>query len=1042
MKLKILFLSFFVLFLCGCDQEFRVEEMQWSAKGDYLAIVSSGKVRFLEGEPPYQMSPIELDALASPVISWSHSANKLIYSAAPNRAWDLVEFDLKDQSKKNITSDRAKDFFPRYLNLEEILFYSDRSGERAPWRYLISSQQFLPFNDPIPELRKEGVSANEMSFFKVLPFKEGSLIQGKYKKKKFKWKEPSLQLSSPRWHPSNQRCAFVARNAKIFKGDLLYIVDFENKKSEWVPLLPEQYLFLAHHFGKGGKGAHLAKAQQLLEKLISLFPKEKEAAAAHFWLGVISGIKKDFISAKKEFELAQTEESRLFLGLESAYFFLGYKLHQEGELVRAIIQYQHALFDVKQTPVRFVVLSFMAQAYLQLQKNDLAIKMWDEVCALAQESEWKEKGRFEIATILKEKKRQNEAAAQIYLKVLPPYQEQAWKELFYLYRDKLFDFESAQKIGNLFLKEYPQSQFWDLLYADLKELNEWFYLGVPEEKLVRYYGANEPIPALAALFSVFLAIETPSVDAKIFEKFQTNAFDLTVKILKQSKGKKLVRLCEKQLKEPTQKDFNLLIRPLLVLGYFSQKEWASAEREAAVFLAQPEATKLQEWYPLIFSIAAFSCEQGKKWEEALAYWNQVTDKEGIALAREHVALISQYRLEDPDGLKELLWVQALSFSDLEFLSLKTPSEGKEILNQIAFDKRPIAPAALLTAFDLLVKERAQENGALRIELETLWQQMSQRYPNTKWEGELLLRLAQFEEADAFFKLAIERYKKVIEKFPQSELEKEAKWLLGRLYLEWPETKEEGLQVLVQVGGRKALLRLAQHYQSVSDDKFISLYRQLIKEHPQSDEAEQALFALAEHFLQKEDRKEALNLYQQLEKRDLDESQLLFARERITLLKTGKKTLHLWREVEEAIVSKNELKINALFEKLLEQSKEESFQIFILTQWQNHCLEAEFFSPLSFIYKKRATLRMSSQDWEQMLNTIDAQFQKGDWASLLEEWSSRKDLTLPTEQKLLTLRAQLFIQEGKKAKAKELIEPHLKQKEILPDLLKQYFLSCH
>lgn len=1140
-QIAVLFLL--ALFLCGCEESFRVQALKWSGTGDYISVVSKDKVYFLEGEAPYTKSPIELEDLSSITISWSPLSNKLVYTTIVNRFWDLAIFDLNNQSSEFLTQDVAKDYYPRYLNSEEILFYSDRAGTVQPWRYLITSEQALLFEDRVPEVLAEGVSDDENNEISISAWKKGSLVQGLYKNKKWKWKEPLFKLKMPRWAPDNKRCLFVASNPDILKGDLLYLLDFENKESQWIPILPEQYLLLSNYFSKQNnwekalqydrdflayfpknkKGAlaylqqiyyffhvqpNRSKAKELLNALIQHFPKEESAVEAHFWLGVLLGIEKEFVLAKKEFQwVAEEDKSKkwkkdlnYFLDLlnkrsdkDVSYFFEGYRFKSNKNFNKAIQQYQHALFNLADSSGAEVVRLFLAQAYSKIGQRELAIKTLDKVCSLASEEKWKEKGRFEIASLLEQDPDQLESAAQVYLKVRSPYQEQALRNLFYLYRDKLFDFDLTKKSGDFFLKKYPESLYWDSIYKDLEELKAFFYQGILPENLSAYYQGvtlwdlkqtkkalqsfesalkrtknrylkrkiyqhltelyqaenMDSVQSLAALFSYFLTFDAVSIGSKEWEEVISLLFQPTEQILSQSKGKALVRLCQNYLKEPAKNNFDLLVQALYVVGAFSEKEWKRVQEGADLFLTQSKAEELFEWHSLILVLAAASSEQAKQWDQALLYWNQIQDRKWVRVARDHVEKINQYRLVDPEGLRQFLWIKVISLSEIDFFQ-KEKDLIDEKLDSLIASKGTMRPLALLEKMALLSENRDENKEKRRLELVLLWQKLNQSYPGSEWEGRGMIQLSEFEEGDAFFILSAKGYQQVIERFSEQDLTRQATWSLGRLFLDVLDKKEEGLVLLNQVAHdsmnsewkRKSLLHLARYYQPIDIEKSLSLYQQLVDNYPHSLEAQESLFALAYHYYQEREIAKALPLYEKLALNDLDPSDQLLVQERVALLKVGKKGLQLWDRVQKAITQGENKKVHKLFEKCLKLSQEEAFQQVILKQWERYCEEVQDLTLLPQIYQLKSSLSIDQEEWDRLIEGVAKNLDNFDWFELLEQWQEHQDLSEAQKMQVLVLRVKKLLQAEKFSEAGKVLQPYIQEREIAPDLLKLYFLLQH
>lgn len=545
MKLRQVFFLVSLLLLTGCNEGLKVREMQWSATGDYLAVSTRERILFFDGREPYTLSPFIIEPVASPDFSWSPLQNKLVYTDAGNKGWDLVLFNVEGQEKSRLTDDLAKDFLPRYLNAEEILFFSDREGVIAPWRYQLSTQRIDSQNEKrLPPLPEEGLSDDKLSSITVKEFKEGSLIQGTYKEKKWKWKEPLLQLRLPRWAPDNQRCAFAARNPEMMKDEFLWVLDFENKTSRWVPLLPQHLLSFADFFSKRGEwerafkydrrfldtypedqnasAAYLREAyyflniqinlkrvETALSQILERFPDAEVRQDARYWLAIAFALEKErekavrqfeaFLenaSAEKEDRYKEVQHFSLLLKNEklsdgSLATFFQSVVHEKGGREDAALSGYLALAKTGlKNELGAAAIKRGAGLWLKKGKSKKALQLWDKLILNAQNKNDKEEGKLNYALLLEKELNQPEKAAEIYLKIDEPFRAAALKQLFYLNREVFFDFSKSEMIGDAFLKDYPGSRDWSGLYDELEKLKTLTRRSIPDKELSLFYQAG------------------------------------------------------------------------------------------------------------------------------------------------------------------------------------------------------------------------------------------------------------------------------------------------------------------------------------------------------------------------------------------------------------------------------------------------------------------------------------------------------------------------------------------------------------------------
>lgn len=709
----------FILFLslAGCEEGVKIQELQWSATGDHIAVAIKEKVLFLEGDAPYSIDPIVLENISSPALTWSPLSNKLVVTTHEHKGWDLLLFDVRSQKQTYLTEDLAKDFYPRYLNAEEILFYSDREAQIAPWLYMVSSKQIISYKERIPPPQKEGLSEDLFSEIKIVKSGKGSRIQGLYKGKKWGWKESRLELSLPRWAPDNKRCAFVARNPEIMKDDFVLILDFEGRKSSWVPIKPLHFLTFADFFSKKGEwdkafwfdeqflkhypedpkgsAAYLRKAyfylqeepdleqvKRVLTTFLNKFSEVEGSVEAHFWLGVTFGLEKKWGDAASHFEQSlrlspegrralQSKEFLAFLNSNKVpkellqSFFQAYRAQEGPKPNLALLGYKRVVKNNNSEILGIAAREKLAKLYESKREFKKALTVWDKCFQVLKSPENKERARYEMALLL-EKSDKPKKAASIYRKVNDPYRERALKQLLYLSQQELFDFAQSQIVAETFLKKYPESLDWDDIYDQWDNLKKLDRLLVSDKALTHFYKARhlvergEDAKALKEFEKALSLAKEPFFKRMIYLESaelsqEPEEFFVSMgELLKEEKGKELAQVYESYLKKNPQKEGLLWGAAGSALGFYSEREW-----------------------------------------------------------------------EKPNGRNK----EILLFADLWIEAAKTFPEKR---------------------------------GAIRESLYSLNNQMAEMAPGSDWEGEMTLRLATFEALDAFYVLSLKHLKRVKE----------------------------------------------------------------------------------------------------------------------------------------------------------------------------------------------------------------------------------------------------------------------------------------
>ncbi len=1121
-----------MVLLGGCNERFKIQEVKWSGTGEYLSVLANQKIYFLSATPPYIKESIEIDTIESSTLSWSPIANKVVYSVKnPKNVWDLEQFDLNNQSKQKITNDLAKDFLPRYLNSEEILFYTDRTGDVLPWVYMISSAQFSPLQDKAPELLPLGLSSDDRNEIKVSPFKKGSLISGIYKDKKWKWKEPILKLHSPKWAPDNKRCLFIAENEDIFKGEFLYILDFENKEALWVPILPEHYLVFSDVYSKQGEwetaldfdqqlikkypnhpqvhlayqnqinyylhqNVNLSKAKELLLALSVIPTANQSAEPPYLWLGVIYAIEGAFDQAQESFQIVlKNEEDKQIVSQvnnfsvlikeksteDLSYFFRGFVFAYEKKYDQAISSYKYLLQSLEKSESRFIVLEFLAEALLANNQTKQSIQILDEVVEESTNLVLKEKARLKIAESL-EKERETALAFKAYLKVKPPYQEEALQKLFYMLRDDAYEFKQAVTIGDFYLKKYPGSKKWNEIYAELNQIRQWFYEGVSNEEIASFYLAQKykeakenhlavkeyekalkqtenrlfkqtiyqnlselhydsekkPVFTLAALFSYYGLFDSVSFNPEEWDERLVGSLQ---KALQEKKTSDVIGLCQAYLKEYSRGGFDLFVYMALTLASFSEKDWKKSEESVAHYFEENKKNQYESADSFLLLVAAMSAVQQEEWDRALSYYNKPYKEEYAEIARSHSNWIQLFRLSSPKELKQFLLADLKLHSEFSLLE-EDKKSSFEVIDLLAKQSGELQPLALLKKIDWLVERDLRDDNEKRIELYQWFKQIRANYSQTEWDAQAWLKIVQFERDASFFLVAKKSLENFIETFKQPQLQDQARFYLAQLYLNQLESGSEAEALFKQNQSspensewkRKAILELAQ----MEGENSEALYKQLVQETPYSEEAEKALIALGLMAFDAGELKEAEVYFNELKRFDLSEDDLGLVTQRLILLKAGKKAVKLWKQVQVDLDNDRWHKLGKKFKKLVSLSDDLPYQILICDLWVESIRDSKQWGQFPNALGQRIKSPMSEADWGRVFDWHDQYVDETSWFSFVDQALSLKGLPKPVQNRLILMKAKEWIKQGKVIQAKHLLSGLLKRKELHPDILKTYF----
>lgn len=1137
--------------LTGCDQGFKVEDYKWSPNGEHISIASKNKIIFLEAFSPYAIEDSTIEKTSSPFHSWSPLSSKLVYTTDQNGGWDLVLVDIGSKEEFFLTQDMAKDFYPRYLNSEEILFYSDRNGKISPWRYLISSKQFVQDLDPISPLPNEGESWDGLSQITLTHNRAGCLIYGNYKTKKWWKREYSLELKSPRWSHDNIRCAFVAHNPKIMKDEFLLVVNFEDKTTEWVPLLPAHYLLFADYFSKhgewiqarhfdqeflkrypddeNGNGAYLRQAyyhlhlkpdfdqvERILATMVQKFPQSKGVYEAQFWLAVTSGLKKDWERAKNRFQSVKSiheegkyaEEIEDFLKLFSIKntpkkimhdYFEAFRLKEGKDHELAIQKYTQIIDSSGNNQLGLASRKNLAMLYQAKGESEKALKLWDEAFSRSENLELKEKARYESAFLLQSKLNKPKKALQIYRKVGVPFHHLALKQMFYLNRDVLFDFNESERIGNAFIKDYPLSESWDKIYEDLDKLKRYIRRSIPEKELNTFYKAaelerqNKWDQAFSKYKKATLGAKDPLFQKELYSKMTHIAQDSladpkrtlettlsyasilksredleesdirmaqqvllpAVELLKEGRGKELVSLAKGH--------DCVWANAVEALGFYSQEKWEESAQAFKEFIDQyrPRSGEKDESEQLtgFFNfLAATALEQLGDWDQALHYMNQPFSADWSEAVRTHRDWIQQFRLTDETGLKTVLLAHTYSLSEIKLIFGEKNSE--EMLKDFVFrhESSPVTPMAILHLSEILIQRAQSESKnhpTIRETLYRLKSLMNRLASGSDLDGEMGLKCASFEQLDAFYVLAVNGYEDVSEQFSTTPLADKALWLKANLYMEKLNDQEEGVKILntlIEKNSenewfRKANIKLARLKMKNSDQakEVVSHLNNVIDAAPNSPEAHEALIELGDFYFDSLNQYgKALTVYERLLSKNTQMNNNEIIQNRVWLLKAGNKAVHLWKQVHQLDPAGEGEKGNKIYQKLLRKSQSEPFQILILNQWASFAHSAQTNETLPHIYQQRVQFKMDQKDWDEILSSVKNEVNKGHfipkWGSLLASWSTIDGVPAEVKYKMTFLKAKALIKEKKYSKATTILKSLLKQLSLSKEVLREYWLT--